>query len=212
MHQQGAGGFGALLPFMRIAEDGVVARELNQHEALLIAQLGRRAAKARHVVEQAFGLGQQGKRRLARHAVGFRLGYRHIHDIGGALQRCGQKRLVGLELLPGIDRAAGRSYGEDGEGGDDAIAHATLAAPLALGAAEDIVRGKSEQSGDDLGERKRSAVALIARVGRQQFDLSLGDAAFAVELEFERWRKAFEFGIAGLAGDDQRDDRAVGMA
>ena len=127
------------------------------------------------------------------------------------LQRGGEERLVGLELLPGIDRAAGRRDGEDGEGGDDAIAHATLAAALALGAAEDVVGGYAEQTGNDLGESELLAVAFLAGVGGEQLDLSLSDAALGVELEFERGRKAFELGVAGLAADDQRDDRAIGV-
>ena len=79
-----------------------------------------------------------------------------------------EKRLVGLELLPGIDGAAGRGDGEDGERGDDAVAHAPLAAALALGAAKHVVRGKTEQTRDHLGECKLLAVALLAGVRREQ--------------------------------------------
>ena len=156
-------------------------------------------------------MGQQGECRLARHAVSLGLGDRRINDVGGALQRGAEERLVGLELLPGIGGAAGCRDGKDGEHGDDAVAHAALAAALALGAAEDVVGGDAEQPGDDLGEREGLAVALLARVGREQLDRLVRDLAVGIELEFERRREAFELGIAGLAADDQRDDRPLGM-
>ena len=92
-----------------------------------------------------------------------------------------------------------------------AVAHATLAAALALGAAEDVVGGHAEHAGDDLGEREGLAVALLARVGGEQLDRVISDLTFGIELEFEGRREAFELGIAGLAADDQRNDRPFGM-
>jgi hypothetical protein len=56
------------------------------------------------------------------------------------------------------------------------------------------------------------AVARLARVGGEQLDRLLGDAAPGVELELERRREAFELGIAGLAVHDQRDHRPLFMA
>ena len=81
----------------------------------------------------------------------------------------------------------------------------------AFGAAEDVVGGDAEQAGDHLGEREALAVALLARVGREQLDGLVSDLAFGVELELERRREAFELGIAGLAAHDQRNDWTIGV-
>src|SRR5262249_14415588 len=102
--------------------------------------------------------------------------------------------------------------GEDCKRGDNAVAHASLAPPLALGAAEDVVRGNAKQPGDDLGESQSLAVALLARIGREQLDFALADAALGVELEIEGRGKAFELRVVRLAGDDERDDRPLGVA
>ena len=95
------------------------------------------------------------------------------------------------------------------EPGDPAL---LPAAAFAHRAAEDVVGGDAEKARHDFGQRKALAVALLARVGREQLDRLLGDAVLGVELELERRREAFELGIAGLAADDQRNDRPIVMA
>ena len=86
-----------------------------------------------------------------------------------------------------------------------------LAAPLALGAAEDIVGGHADEAGDDLGKSEGFAVALLARVSGEQLDRVISDLSGCVDLELEGGREAFERGIAGLAANNQRNDRAVRM-
>ncbi len=66
-----------------------------------------------------------------------------------------------------------------------------LAPALALGAAEHLIGGHTEKPGDDLGERERLAVAVLAGVGRQQLERLLADTALGVDLELEGLREAF---------------------
>ena len=93
-----------------------------------------------------------------------------------------------------------------------AVAHAALAAALALGAAEDVVGGHAEQARrrpwparGTCRRPPRARQRPAARPGSSVI-LSVG-----IELELERRREAFELGIAGLAADDQRDDWPLGM-
>jgi hypothetical protein len=65
-------------------------------------------AEARHIVEQTLGLGEELKSRGPRHIVFVSLGHRRVDDVGRGLQ-CGfEEGLVGLELLPRVEGAAGR--------------------------------------------------------------------------------------------------------
>ena len=69
-----------------------------------------------------------------------------------------------------------------------------------------------QKPGDHLGERELLSVALFPRVGRQHLDRLIGDPAPVIELVFERRREALGVRIAGRAGYDQRDHRALRVA
>ena len=122
-----------------------------------------------------------------------------------------------IDALPeiGLIPPADETQDDPGHQHADEDLHAALAArrgaALALGAAEDFVGGDAEQSGDDLGEGEVLAVAVLARVGGEQLGPVGSDVTARIERVFERRRKAFAFRIVGLAVDDQRDHRTLGM-
>jgi hypothetical protein len=93
-----------------------------------------------------------------------------------------------------------------------AAAAAQRSPALSVGAAEDLIGGHADHSRHDFGEREVLAVALFPHVGGEQLIGFGGGVHAGIELEFERGRETFTARIVRLAGNDQRNDRAFGVA
>lgn len=196
---------GAFALLAGVAENCVVAGKLDQHPGLAIAQLRRRPAVPRHVVEQALRLTEKLQRRGARHAVLLGLSDRCVDDLGRALEGRVEERLVGLELVPGVDGAAG---GGDGEQQEDARQRRPdpVAPPArALGTANDLVEAEAEQPRHHFLLGDLLAVVLWPRIGGDRLLALVAERAVRTELEAQRRREAFALRIARLALDDHRD-------
>ena len=118
------------------------------------------------------------------------------------------QRLLLLVRLP-VEAAA--NYRQHYNHRRDCRAEPPLFASLAFGAPVNVVGGKSNQTGDHLGQRKLKPVALFTQIGRQHIDGSIRDRAIRRDGKAQGWRKALVLRIARLAIDDQRDHRPVGM-
>ena len=115
----------------------------------------------RRSVDQALGPAEKRERRRARHVVFLGLHHRPVDNLGCTLERSVQECLVGLELMPGKDRAAAH---HDREGKEQARKYGPelLAASAGLlGAAEDFVGVDAGETGDHLGEAEALAVAAL---------------------------------------------------
>jgi hypothetical protein len=92
-----------------------------------------------------------------------------VDDVGRALERGIEECLVGLELLPGIDRTAAccdREYEKDArECGQEPVA--ARARPFR--SPRDLVQAEAEKPRHDLLLSDLLAVALLARISRNGF-------------------------------------------
>jgi hypothetical protein len=188
-----------------VSKDFVIARELDQHPSLTVAQFRRRPAVSCHVVEQTLGLGEKTKRRGARHVVLLRLRNGLVDDLGRALERGIEECLVGLELLPGIDRAAARCDREHEKHTRERCPDSVATPARPFRPPHDLVKAEAEEPGHHLLLGDLLAVALLSCVGRNRFLALVGDLSIRSELAPQRGRETFARGIARLAIDDQRD-------
>ena len=114
-------------------------------------------------------------------------------------------------LLRAIEEEGGAAD-ENGDDSGDGVADAGLPFALALGAAENLVRGHADQRRGHLRQRQLAAVAFLAHVRRDGHGGGgVRDLPVRVQLEFQRGRKAFVALVVGLAGDDHRHDQPAGQ-
>ena len=100
-----------------------------------------------------------------------------------------EERLVGLELVPGIDRTAGGGDREQQEHARERRPEPVAPPPRPLGAADDVVGGNADQAGDHLGEAERLAVAASRRSGPRIVTGRVGDRAVGRKLVAQRRRE-----------------------
>ena len=145
-----------------IADDLVIARELDQHPSPAVMQFRRRASAARHTVQQALGIAQKRQRGGARHVVLLGLRHRHVDNRGGTLERGVEQCLVGLELLPRVDGAAPGRDRDQEEDARERAPESVVPPARSLGAAEDFFGVDAGEAGNHLGEAEALAIAAIA--------------------------------------------------
>jgi len=162
-------------------------------------------AKLRHVVEQAVGLGEKSKRCGAWHIVFLGLRNRLVDDLGRALERGIQECLVGLELLPSIDRAAAGCDCKQQKNTCKSCPETVASVTCAFRALHNLVEAETQEPSDYLLLGDLLAVAFRTDVGRNRFFSIVGNLSIRPDLEAQRWRETFARGIAGLAFDSHRD-------
>src|SRR6202040_1585147 len=118
------------------------------------------------------------------------LGDRLIDDLGRLLERGIEERLVGPELLPGIDGAGARRDRKQekyaGERGPEAV----LAPARPLGAAHDLVEAEPQQPRHQLELGDLLAVAPRPRVGGDRLLGLAGERTARVKFEAQCGWKA----------------------
>src|SRR5262249_50735482 len=153
-----------------IPENCVTACELDQHPGLAITQFRRCSAVLRHVIEHTFRFVEKRERRGARHIVFLGLFNRLAYDLGGALERGVEECLIGLELLPGINRADARCERKHQEHACKRAPETVTALAHALSASEHFVGANANETGDYLGKTKALAIAAVAQIGTKHSD------------------------------------------
>ena len=188
-----------------VSEDFVIARELDQHQRLAVTQFRCRPAELRHVVEQTFGLDKKTQRCCARHVIFLRLRHSFVDDLGRALERGIEECLVGLELLPGIGRAAACRDSEQEKNARQRRPEPVASMARPFRAPHNLVKTEAEQPRYHLLLSDLLAVALRTRVGRNRLLALACNLSIRPDFVLQRPRKAFARGIAWLAADDHWD-------
>src|SRR5262249_37822082 len=158
-------------------------------------------AVLRHVIEHTFGFVEKRKRRGARHIVLLGLFNRLVYDLGGALERGIEECLVGLELLPRIDRAGARCEREHQEHSCERTPTPVPALARPLGATECFISANADETGDYLGKTEALAIAAVAQIGTKHSDWVIRDCAVGPEFVTQSWWKV----VRRSAVDDDRD-------
>jgi len=171
----------------------------------VVAKLLCRTSETRHVVEKTLRLSQKLDRRSARHIVFRGLRNGGGNDLGRGLKRGIEECLVGLQLLPGIERAACGGDREQRQDTNDRIAYPRPSPALAFRPTKHLVGAQPDQPGDNLGKRQLASVAAITQIGGQ-YTIALPD------LWRQRRREAFPIRVPGLTRNDQWDQWAVRMS
>src|SRR5262249_26685093 len=131
--------------------------------------------------------------------------HRLVHDLSRARERGIEERFIGLELLPGIDRAAGCRNRKQEENAGERSPEPVAPPACLLGAPQDLVESHPQKRRDDLLLGDLLAVTRRPRVSRNRLLALIRDPSVGANLMAQRGRKAFAQGIAGLADDDDRD-------
>jgi len=191
-----------------VAQSCVIARELNQHQGLLIAHLGCRAAVACHDLEQSLSLCEKGECRGPGDIELLGLGYRLVDNLRRLLQGRREEGLVGFELLPRIDRAPARRDCEQEEQARERRPKAVLPFAGTFSPTNHIIRAEAGQACDHLGEPETLAVVAVAQVWPEDRDGISGDRAVRRDLVAQGGRKV----LGPRPLDNDGNHRPVRMA
>src|SRR5262249_32080403 len=123
-----------------------------------------------------------------------------------ALETSVEECLVGLELLPGIDRTGAGCEREHQEYSREHTPKPVPALARSLGATEHFISANADETGNYLGKTEAFAIAAVAQIGTKH--RLIGDCAVRREFIAQGSRKV----VRRRAVDDNRDHWSIRMA